>query len=123
MDAEGELVRVREKVSPVLEIAEITDRVSKSPDGGKALLFENVEGSRMPVLINAFGSWKRMRLALGVRDLDDIQKEIEKFIKVAPPETLLDKAKMLPMLFQLANVPPKVVKPESAPLSGRGLCW
>jgi 4-hydroxy-3-polyprenylbenzoate decarboxylase len=115
LDAEGELVRVREKVSPVLEIAEITDRVSKSPDGSKALLFENVEGSRMPVLINAFGSWKRMRMALGVRDLDDIQKEIEKFIKVAPPETLLDKAKMLPMLFQLANVPPKVVKPENAP--------
>jgi len=112
--AQGELVRVGEKVSPVLEIAEIADRVSKSPDGGKALLFENVEGSSMPVLINAFGSWKRMRLALGVSDLDDIQKEIERFIKLAPPETLLDKAKMLPMLLQLSNMPPKIVSAAKA---------
>ncbi|MCZ6541966.1 MAG: UbiD family decarboxylase, partial [Nitrospinae bacterium] len=59
LEAEGELVRIAEPVSPILEIAEITDRVSKSPDGVKALLFENVEGSAMPVLINAFGSWRR----------------------------------------------------------------
>ncbi len=115
LEAEGELIRVRDQVSPILEIAEIADRVSKSPDGGKALLFENVEGSAIPVLINAFGSWKRMRLALGVSDLDDIQKEIERFIKIAPPETLLDKAKLLPMLFQLSNVPPKLISAAKAP--------
>ncbi len=56
----GELVRIKEKVSPILEITEIVDRASKSEGGGKALLFENVEGSDMPVLINAFGSVRRM---------------------------------------------------------------
>ena len=55
LESENELIRIQEQVSPILEIAEITDRVSKQPGGGKALLFENVEGSSMPVLINAFG--------------------------------------------------------------------
>ena len=59
LESENELIRIQEQVSPILEIAEITDRVSKQPGGGKALLFENVEGSSMPVLINAFGSKKR----------------------------------------------------------------
>ena len=54
LESENELIRIQEQVSPILEIAEITDRVSKQPGGGKALLFENVEGSSMPVLINAF---------------------------------------------------------------------
>ena len=60
LEREGELLRIKESVSPILEITKITDRVSKQPGGGKALLFENVEGSSMPVLINAFGSTKRM---------------------------------------------------------------
>ena len=59
LESENELIRIQEQVSPILEIAEITDRVSKQPGGGKALLFENVEGSSMPVLINAFGSKKK----------------------------------------------------------------
>ena len=58
LESENELVRITDRVSPVLEITEITDRVSKQPGGGKALLFENVEGSKIPVLINAFGSFK-----------------------------------------------------------------
>ena len=65
LESENELIRIQEQVSPILEIAEITDRVSKQPGGGKALLFENVEGSSMPVLINAFGSKKRMNDANG----------------------------------------------------------
>ncbi len=115
LEIEGELVRITEPVSPILEIAEITDRVSKSPEGGKALLFENVEGSGMPVLINAFGSWRRIQAALGVRQLDKIAQNIERFIKIAPPATLLDKAKLLPMLLQAANFPPKTVSAKKAP--------
>ncbi len=109
LEAHNELVRVKEKVSPILEIAEITDRISKSPHGGKALLFENVEGSDIPVLINAFGSWKRIHLALGVDNLESIQEEIDRFLKLAPPANLLEKARLLPMVFQMANVPPKIV--------------
>ncbi|MCZ6541045.1 MAG: menaquinone biosynthesis decarboxylase [Nitrospinae bacterium] len=114
LEAEGELVRIAEPVSPLLEIAEITDRVSKSPDGGKALLFENVEGSAMPVLINAFGSWRRIRLALGVTDLESIAREIERYLKIAPPATLMDKAKLLPMLLQASKFPPKAVSAKQA---------
>ena len=65
LEKAGELVRIKTFVDPILEIAEITDRVSKSPDGGKALLFENT-GHDFPVLINSMGSYKRMCLALGV---------------------------------------------------------
>lgn len=114
LESEGELVRITEPVSPILEIAEITDRVSKSPDGGKALLFENVEGSAMPVLINAFGSWRRIQMALGVSNLEKIAQEIERFIKIAPPATLMDKAKLLPMLLQASNFPPKTVSAGQA---------
>jgi 4-hydroxy-3-polyprenylbenzoate decarboxylase len=114
LESEGELVCITEPVSPILEIAEITDRVSKSADGGKALLFENVEGSAMPVLINAFGSWRRIQMALGVSSLEKIAREIERFIKIAPPATLMDKAKLLPMLLQASNFPPKTVSTGQA---------
>ncbi len=114
LESEGELVRITEQVSPILEIAEITDRVSKSPEGGKALLFENVEGSAMPVLINAFGSWRRIRMALGVSSLENIAREIERYLKIAPPATLIDKAKLLPMLLQAAKFPPKIVPAKQA---------
>jgi len=109
LDREGELLRIKESVSPILEITEITDRISKQLGGGKALLFENVEGSSMPVLINAFGSSKRMNMALGVNDIEDIPKRIEQYIKIPPPATLLDKVKLLPMLLQAAQFPPKLV--------------
>ena len=109
LEFENELIRIREQVSPILEISEITDRVSKQTGGGKALLFENVEGSSMPVLINAFGSQKRMNAALGVEDIEEIAKRIECYLKIQPPTSLLDKAKLLPMLLQAAQFPPKLV--------------
>ncbi len=116
LEQEGELIRIQEPVSPILEISEITDRVSKSPEGGKALLFENVEGSQMPVLINAFGSTRRMNMALGVSDIEDIPKEIERYLKIAPPATLMDKVKLLPLLLNAAHFPPKIVG------AGKALC-
>jgi 4-hydroxy-3-polyprenylbenzoate decarboxylase len=73
-------------------MAEITDRVSKSGNGGKALLFENT-GTDFPVLMNAYGSEKRMCMALGVQHLDDTTREIEAFFKLlsGPKEGFLDK--------------------------------
>ena len=115
LELEGELLRIKQPVSPILEITEITDRVSKQPGGGKALLFENVEGSSMPVLINAFGSAKRMNLALGVHNIEDIAKRIESYIKIPPPTTLLEKAKLLPMLLQAAQFPAKLVQTAHPP--------
>lgn len=115
LELDNELIRIKERVSPVLEIAEITDRVSKQPGGGKALLFENVEGSSMPVLINAFGSTKRMNAALGVHDIEKIARDIDKYLKIAPPATLVDKVKLLPMLLEAAAFPPKMVGQNQAP--------
>ncbi len=108
LDRAGELKRIKTTVSPDLEIAEITDRVSKA--GGPALLFEKVEGSRMPLLINTYGSYQRMAMALGVDDLGQIASEIESMIKLGPPDSLLDKIKILRLLSQLTNFPPKTVK-------------
>ena len=76
LEKQGELIRINTYVDPHLEIAEITDRISKSGGGGKALLFENT-GTGFPVLMNAYGSEKRMCMALGVDSLDSIAKEIE----------------------------------------------
>ncbi len=87
LEQAGELVRITEPVSPHLEITAITDRVSKGPGHyNKALLFENVEGSSMPVLINAFGSARRMALALGVNELEDIRRNLAKLIDPKLPQ-------------------------------------
>ncbi len=115
LETTGELIRITEKVSPILEITEITDRVSKSEGGGKALLFENVEGSSMPVLINAFGSLKRMSMALGTDNLETIAQEIESLIHMKTPESWAEKIAMLPRLFKMTKYPPKIVNDSSPP--------
>ena len=116
LEKAGELIRIKEYVNPKLEIAEITDRISKTAGGGKALLFENT-GYRFPVLMNAYGSEKRMCLALGVDHLDDVAKEIENLFHLlaSPKESIVDKLKLLPKLGQFAGWMPKVK-------TGRGEC-
>lgn len=112
LEEQGELIRIKEFVSPVLEITEITDRVSKA--GGKALLFENT-GTDFPLLINSMGSLKRICLALGVNALDDIGAEMEKLFKqiLSPKDGLFDKLKMLPVLNEVASWMPKVVNKKA----------
>ncbi|MBU8891838.1 MAG: menaquinone biosynthesis decarboxylase [Bacteroidales bacterium] len=116
LEENNELIRIKEFVSPELEITEIVDRFSKSGNGGKALLFEN-NGTGFPVLINSMGSEKRICLALGVENLDDIGKEIENIFSdlVSPKANLLDKLKLLPTLSNISSWMPKLI-------SGRGKC-
>ncbi len=116
LESAGELHRIRQYVNPYLEMAEITDRISKSGAGGKALLFENT-GFDFPVLMNAYGSEKRMCMALNVARLDDIAKEIESLFKLlsSPKENIFDKLRLLPKLNQFAGWMPKV-------RTGRGEC-
>ena len=149
LEKQGELKRIREEVSPELEITEITDRVSKmgsragagsgaagsqrfrtergkdgspQPDahaayapGGPALLFENVKGHPgHKVLINQFGSERRMALALGVERLDEIAERIHGLMNVKAPEGLMDKLKMLPQLGALTAAFPKTVSAKDA---------
>ena len=107
LEKAGELKRISIEVSPILEISEIADRVSKS--GGPALLFENVKGSKLPVLINAFGSPRRMELALGIQSLDEIPARIREYLTMKPPDGLLGKIKMLPLLAEVGSFFPKQV--------------
>jgi len=104
----GELRRIKHPVRAELEIAEIADRIMKSD--GPALLFENVVNKNIPLLINAFGSMKRMALALGVNDVEEIAREIQKLIQTKPPKSFKDKLHLLGELVRLAGIPPKVVK-------------
>lgn len=116
LESAGELVRIKTYVDPKLEIADITDRISKTASRNKALLFENT-GYDFPVLMNAYGSEKRMCIALGVSKLDDISREIESLFKLlaGPKESIVDKLKVLPKLSQFAAWMPKVIR-------GRGAC-
>ena len=108
LEREGELKRISHPVNAELEITEIADRVMKS--AGPALLFENVIGKSIPLLINAFGSTRRMALALGVNDIEEIAAEITKLIQTRPPKSFKDKLQLLGALVKLAGIPPKFVK-------------
>src|SRR5690349_22579721 len=108
LDRGGELARIKTQVDPILEIAEICDRVCKTPAphghnerdktipgtlGGKALLFENVNGSEIPVAINTFGSYYRVNLALGTESLDTLADRVKQLVKPEMPTTLVEKMK------------------------------
>ncbi len=112
LERAGELKKIRTPVNPILEIAEITDRVSKT--GGPALLFQNVEGHPgSQVLINQFGSARRMNLALEVDSFAEVADRIRHFMDVKSPQGFLDKVKMLPMLAEMGKFFPKTVSTGS----------
>ena len=121
LERAGEVKHVRAEVSPVLEMAAIADRAAKSgkgtaKGGGPALLFENVAGYKgSRVLMNQFGSERRMKLALEVDSLDEIAGRIEALLHPVPPTGLMDKLKMLGMLKEVASFFPKVVDRRKAP--------
>ncbi len=127
IDHIGELVRVSHPVRAHLEIAEIADRCMKSPGGGPALLFEHVildDGRRSPhpVAINLFGSMRRMCLALGAEDLDEVGGRITEMLELKVPDGLLGKLAMLPKLAEIAKFPPRVKsgKPPCQEIVQRG---
>jgi 4-hydroxy-3-polyprenylbenzoate decarboxylase len=112
IDGIGELRRITQPVAARLEMCEIADRVMKSPGGGDALLFTNVirdDGSRspFPVAINLFGSLRRMALALGVADLDEIGARITDLLATQVPDGVLAKLSLLPRLLEVAKFPPR----------------
>src|SRR6476646_9385188 len=104
---EGQLVEVAAEVDPHLEIAEITDRVTKA--GGPALLFTNVRGSSMPLLINQFGTERRMCMAFGVERLDELGDKVSSVLEMQPPQGIGDKLRALGKLKSLADSRPDTV--------------
>jgi 4-hydroxy-3-polyprenylbenzoate decarboxylase len=107
LEKQGELKRVTLEVDPYLEITEFADRAVKN--NGPALLFEKPKGSRVPLLINAFASMRRMQIALGVDDIEMVAQRIAGFLEMQKPEGLLDKLKLLPKLAELNAAFPKIV--------------
>jgi 4-hydroxy-3-polyprenylbenzoate decarboxylase len=120
LDKAGELRRIRVETDPILEMAEIADRAVKLPGGGPALLFENVKGyPGAQVLMNQFGSERRMKMALGLDpkrgSFDEIAARISALMDIKAPTGLLDRLKMLPQLAEVANFFPKTVESKDAP--------
>ena len=107
LESAGELVRISAPVDPVLEITEIADRVVKR--GGPALLFEKVQGSPYPLIINTYGSERRMAWALGVERLEDVTADIQDLLELEVPEGWVDKLKLLPKLAKFATYTPDTV--------------
>ncbi|RUA25694.1 MAG: menaquinone biosynthesis decarboxylase [Bacteroidetes bacterium] len=114
LEKADELIRIKNKIDPVLEVSEITDRVIKA--GGKALLFENT-GTDFPILMNAMGSKKRIEIALNVDDVEDLGNQIKALFEnmTSPKESFMDKLRMLPELKKIAAWAPKR-------LSSKGAC-
>ena len=130
LDAAGELKRIAVEVDPVLEITEIADREMKLPGGGKALLFEKCKGSNFPLLINAYGSRKRMALALGVADIEDIARELEGLLKAKPPTSFKEAIALLGTALELRHAKPSRGRNAAATEELSGLsalpiqkCW
>jgi 4-hydroxy-3-polyprenylbenzoate decarboxylase len=106
LEKKGELIRIPDEVDPVLEVTALVDKVSKSPNGGKALLFEKPKGSAYPLLINAFGSKQRMAWALGVDNIEEHAQAIREMLDLKPPKGLVEKLKFLPKLAEIGKFPP-----------------
>ena len=115
LERAGELKRIQTEADPILEVAEITDRVSKGRDaqgspGGSALLFQNLKGHPgSQLLINQFGSDKRMKMSVGVESYDEVTSRIRMFMDVKSPQGFLDKVKMLPRLAEAGKFFPRTV--------------
>src|SRR5437660_12621262 len=101
LEREGELVRIGAEVDPELEVTEITDRAVKA--GGPALLFENVKGSEHPLLINQFGTERRMCLALDAPSLDTVANKLSDVLEMQPPQGLIEKVRGLQKLKSIAD--------------------
>jgi 4-hydroxy-3-polyprenylbenzoate decarboxylase len=108
LEREGELVRVAAEVDPHLEVTEIVDRTVKA--GGPALLFERPKGSRHALLVNQFGTERRMCLALGVERLDDAAAKLAEVLEMQPPEGLVEKVRGLQRLKSIADSRPRAVR-------------
>src|SRR5262249_14983548 len=108
LERAGELARVAAEDDPDLEITEITDRTVKA--GGPALLFENVKGSRHPLLINQFGTERRMCMAFDAPSLDSVAERVSDVLEMQPPQGLVEKVRGLQKLKSIADSQPRTVR-------------
>lgn len=115
LELHRELIRIGEVCSPYLEISALTSLAAKSQGGGKALLFERVAGSDFPVLTNAFGSERRITLALGTEDLDSLGQRLQEILQQKPPRDIREKLGLLRKMAGWARFLPRTVRMNPAP--------
>ncbi len=109
LEKAGELRRIPEEVDPYLEITALSEPVMKAQ--GPALVFEKVKGASCPLAINLFGSRRRMGLALGVEELEDISRRLRELMRLELPQGLWARLlSALPKLKELAAFAPRTVK-------------
>lgn len=108
LERTNQLARIKESLSPFLEISEVSDRAVKS--NGPALLFDSPSGCRYPILTNVYGSMERIRAIFGISELDDLGRKFDGLLNLEPPTGLLDKLRLLPRLKRLGDVFPRLVK-------------
>ena len=107
LEKQGELKRIPFAVDPYLEITEFADRSVKQ--NGPALLFEKPKGSSVPLAINLFASERRMEIALGVSNVEEIAARIAGFLQMQKPEGFVDTLKLLPKLKEISSAFPRTV--------------
>jgi 4-hydroxy-3-polyprenylbenzoate decarboxylase len=107
LEKHGELKRIPFEVDPCLEITEFADRAVKR--GGPALLFEKPKGSQVPVLINTFGSIRKLEIALKVSSIEEVARRISEYLQMKTPQGFIDKLKMLPKLAEIGSYFPRIV--------------
>jgi 4-hydroxy-3-polyprenylbenzoate decarboxylase len=108
LEREGELVRVGAEVDPDLEVTEIVDRTVKQ--GGPALLFESPKQASHPLLINQFGTERRMCMAFDAPSLDDVARKLSDVLEMQPPQGLAEKVRGLKKLKSIADSRPQPVR-------------
>ena len=115
LESSGELRRIATTVDPILEIAAITDRVCKQPNGGTALLFEHPEGSIFPVATNLFGSRERVCRALGVRSLDELTERLNSLLRLIPEPDITSLGRQIAALPEFSRFAPHAgLEPDPA---------
>lgn len=115
LDKAGEIKYIDKRVSPILEISQITDKESKSPGGGKALFFRNVKDSAFPVATNLFGSNRRICMALNVDHLDQLGARVKNYVDFNPPKTLKQAFQTLPMVLDAFQFFPRRFRKGAPP--------
>src|SRR6476659_417653 len=113
LEREGELVRITAEIHPDLQSTEINDRVVRR--GGPALLFENVKGSDRSLLINQFGTERRMSMAFDAPSLDAVAEKLSDVLEMQPPQGLVEKMRGLQKLKSIADSRPKTVRSAPCP--------
>jgi len=118
LEDKKELVRIKTEVDPILEVTEITDRISKK--GGPALLFEKVKGSQIPIAMNLFGSYQRMAWSLGLEDFKEIGQKFSSLLKTDPDMKFMQKIEALFDLYKAQHFQSEGSKKGSLPGNREG---